>query len=251
MKTVLITGVSQRQGIGFAVAKQLGVDGNQIIISARKLEQAEALAQELKKEGLNVSAVRIDLLDRDSVKDAVKFVKERFQKLDVLINNAALMLNSSATFLEKDMDELNEEFQTNLTGTWYVTQQFYPLLVASNSGRVVNISSGAGSFADPDFGIVNFPGAALKNLNFEFPLGSYALTKLALNGLTIKMAKEFKKDNILVNSICPGYTATRPGAAENGGRPVTESVDGIVWAATLPDDEPTGLFFRDSKPLPW
>ncbi|WP_326984273.1 SDR family NAD(P)-dependent oxidoreductase [Chryseobacterium sp. MYb264] len=251
MKIILITGVSQRQGIGFAVAKHLGLEGHNIIISARNLEQAENLAQELKQDGVNVTSVKIDLLDLDSIRKATKFIEEKFQKIDILINNAALMLNSSAKFIDKDMDELNIEFQTNVTGTWYVTQQFYPLLVASGEGRIVNISSGAGSFADPDFGIVNFPGAGLSQITFDYPLPAYGLTKLALNGLTIKMAKEFKNDNVLVNAVCPGMTATRPGAADFGARPVEECVDGIVWAATLPKDGPSGQFFRDRKVLPW
>lgn len=250
MKTALITGVSRKEGIGYATAEQLGLQGFHVILSARNLNQAELLAQQLQEKGISASAVRIDLLDRKSIVDASQRIKQQYSKLDVLINNAALMLNSSATLLDKDMDELNIEFETNITGTWYVTQQFYPLIAASGRGRIVNISSGAGSYEDPDFGLVNFPGLALTNIA-PFPIGAYALTKLALNGLTIKMAKEFKADNVLVNSICPGFTATRPGADQMGGRPVTDSVDGIVWAATLPDDGPTGKFFRDRKALPW
>jgi NAD(P)-dependent dehydrogenase (short-subunit alcohol dehydrogenase family) len=250
MKIALITGVSRKEGIGYATAEQLGLQGFHVILSARKLEQAEMLARDLAGQGITASAVRIDLLDRESIVNAAKYVKEKFQKLDVLINNAALMLNGSATIQSKDMDELNEEFETNITGTWYVTQQFYPLIAASEHGRIVNISSGAGSYGDPDFGLINFPGPALSKLD-PYPITAYAITKLALNGLTIKMAKEFKADNVLVNAVCPGFTATRPGFDAVGGRPVSESVDGIIWAATLPDDGPTGQFFRDQKPLPW
>ena len=250
MKTALVTGVSRKEGIGYVVAEQLGRLGFQVVVSARQLAQAEALAQELISKGIKASAVRIDLLDRNSITDAVKYVKEKFGTLDVLINNAALMLNSSATMLAKNMDELNEEFETNITGTWYVTQQFYPLVAASGHGRIVNVSSGAGSYGDPDFGLINFPGSALSKIE-NYSLPAYGLTKLALNGLTIKMAKEFKADNVLVNAVCPGFTATRPGSAEWGARPVKESVDGIVWAATLPDDGPTGSFTRDRQELPW
>ncbi len=250
MKTALITGASRIEGIGFASAEQLGLQGFHVILAARKLEQAEFLVKKLVNKGISASALRIDLLDRESIAEAAKFVKSKFQKLDVLINNAALMLAGSATILAKDMEELNVEFQTNITGTWFVTQQFYPLIAASGQGRIVNVSSGAGSYGDPDFGLINFPGAGLSNFE-PYPIGAYALTKLALNGLTIKMAKEFKADNVLVNSICPGFTATRPGAAEMGGRPVKESAEGIVWAATLHDDGPTGQFFRDGQSLPW
>jgi len=189
-------------------------------------------------------------LDRKSIADTTKEVRQQYPVLDVLINNAALMLDGSTTSLAKDLDEFNTEFETNVTGTWAVTQQFYPMIAASGHGRIVNISSGAGSYGDPDFGILNFPGPALSLLN-EYALTAYAITKLALNGLTIKMGKEFKADNVLVNAICPGFTATRPGSVEFGARAVNESVKGIIWAATLPDNGPTGQFFRDGKPLPW
>lgn len=250
MKIALVTGLSRREGIGFAAAEGMGKLGYHVIVSARKVEQAKALADELSGKGISASAVKLDLLDRESITAAAAHVKAKYQKLDVLINNGALMLDGSATTLAKDVDEFNIEFQTNVTGTWYVTQQFYPLLEAAGAGRIVNISSGAGSFGDPDFGLVNFPGAALSKFE-PYPITAYAITKLALNGLTIKMAKEFKADNILVNAICPGFTATRPGSAAFGARPVSEAVDGIVWAATLPDDGPTGQFFRDKQPLPW
>jgi Short-chain dehydrogenases of various substrate specificities len=250
MKTALITGVSTKIGLGYAIAEELGKQGFHVILSARKLEQAETISKDLNSQGVSASAVRIDLLDRASIATAAKEVQQKFPVLDVLINNAALMLDGSATTLAKDLDEFNTEFETNVTGTWSVTQQFYPMIAASGHGRIVNISSGAGSYDDPDFGIINFPGPALSLLD-AYPLTPYAITKLALNGLTIKMGKEFKADNVLVNAICPGFTATRPGSAEFGARPVSESIKGIIWAATLPDDGPTGQFFRDGNPLPW
>ncbi|WP_316848876.1 SDR family NAD(P)-dependent oxidoreductase [Pedobacter agri] len=250
MKTALVTGVSTKVGLGYAIAEALGKQDYHVIISARKLEQAETIARELNSQGLSISAIRIDLLDRKSIAEAASQVNKKHPVLDVLVNNAALMLDGSATTLEKDLDEFNIEFQTNVTGTWSVTQEFYKMLVASGHGRIVNVSSGAGSFTDPDFGLVHFPGAALKLLD-PYPLTPYAITKLALNGLTIKMSKDFKADNILVNAVCPGFTATRAGSADFGARPVSESVKGIVWAATLPDDGPNGGFFRDGAPLPW
>ncbi|SFU69598.1 short chain dehydrogenase [Pustulibacterium marinum] len=250
MKTALITGVSTKIGLGYEIAKQLGQEGFHVIIAARKFEQADSIAAELNTQGIKASAVCIDLLDRASITEAVKKVKRDHQTLDVLINNAALMLDGSATAFEKNLDEFNIEFETNVTGTWAVTQYFYPLIVASGHGRIVNVSSGAGSYGDLDFGIINFPGPAL-NMMGDYPLTPYAITKLALNGLTVKMSKDFRRDNVLVNAICPGFTATRPGLAAYGARPVSESAKGIVWAATLADNGPTGQFFRDGKPLPW
>jgi NAD(P)-dependent dehydrogenase (short-subunit alcohol dehydrogenase family) len=242
MKIALITGVSRKEGIGYTTAKQLGNKGYRVILAARNLKNAESLVQHLVAQGIEASAIMIDLLDRSSILHAARDIREKFGKLDVLINNAALMITSTATIEEKDMDELDLELRTNVTGTWYVTQQFLPLLVASGQGRIVNISSSMGSFSEPGFGLIDYS---------MQPIPAYAITKLVLNGLTVKMAKEFKAHNILVNAVCPDFTATRPGFAEYGARPVDESIDGIVWAATLSDDGPNGQFFRDKKPIYW
>ncbi|MEW2259681.1 SDR family NAD(P)-dependent oxidoreductase [Streptomyces sp. NPDC047869] len=248
MRTALITGSGRREGLGFETARQLAAEGFHVILSARKLSQVEPLAAELAEEGFDATALELDLLDRASVAAAARQVEERFGRLDVLINNAAVMV-ASPTVAEKDLDELMLEFQTNVVGTWSVTQHMLPLLVASGHGRIVNVSSGAGSFWDPDYGLVNYPGFEMDRFG-EMPITAYALTKTALNGLTIKTAKELKDANVLLNSVCPGVTATRPGT-EQWARPAAESAKGVVWAAALPDDGPTGLFFRDGKQLPW
>jgi len=247
MKVALITGAGSRTGLGFETGRQLGEKGFHVILTARKAEQVEALAEELKNQGISASALKLDLLDGKSVEQAANAVKEQFGKLDVLINNAAVMTDHMANFEEKDLNLLSSEFETNIVGTWRVTQKFLPLLKESGHGRIVNVSSGTGSYGDPDYGLIDgFSEGVAKGM----PVSAYAITKLALNGVTIKMAKELKQYNILVNSICPGMTATRPESA-GFARPVEDGAKGIVWAATLPDDSPTGLFFRDRKPMPW
>ncbi len=241
-KTAFITGVSRREGLGYATAQQLGKLGYAVIVSARNQEQAQALAAELQKDGIEAQALAMDVCHNESVSRAAAQVAEQYGHLDVLVNNAALMLNHTATIADKNLEELDTELQTNITGVWRVTQAFYPLLKASPQGRVVNVSSTMGSFTVPGWGLLEYSSTAIP---------AYSITKLALNGLTIKMAKEFGQSKILVNAVCPGFTATRPGMAEMGARPVAESVNGIIWAATLPDDGPTGQFFRDGQPLSW
>lgn len=242
VKTALITGVSRRDGIGFETARQLGLQGFTVVVSARQLNQAELLARELTTMGITASALSIDQTNDQSVKDAVEKFRQKFEQLDVLINNGALMLNGTSTIADKNLQELTEELDTNVTGPWRVTQQFLPLLKKSGHGRIVNVSSSMGSITEPGWGLIDFKMRAIP---------AYAITKLALNGLTIKMAKEFKDDSILVNAVCPGFTATRPGMAEMGARPISESIPGIIWVATLPDDGPTGQFFRDKAPVAW
>ena len=116
-----------------------------------------------------------------------------------------------------------------------------PLLRRSPSPRIVNISSGAGSHGDEHFGLSARGGA----------VASSGISKAALKALTSTLSTELRGTPILVNAVCPGLTATYPGAEAMGARPVEISARGVVWAATLPSDGPTGGLFRDGEPLPW
>ncbi|ANF94822.1 SDR family NAD(P)-dependent oxidoreductase [Paenibacillus bovis] len=239
MRIALITGSGRKGGLGFETAKQLGARGYHTILAARRMEQITPFVEELKSLGISASPVVVDITDDKSIIEAASTVEMQYGKLDVLINNAA-MLKAGESIEKMDIDELRSILDTNVVGTWSVTQKFLPLLIKSDQGRIVNVSSSAGSLEDPQYGFIN--GA------LEMPTLGYDISKLAMNGLTIKMAKEFKQYKMLVNSVCPDITDT---FGTGGGRPVSESAKGIVWAATLPDDGPTGLFFRDGKQLPW
>ena len=240
MSIVLITGSGRKGGIGFETARQLGRMGNQVIISGRKPERADALLQELHGEGIDVSFTAIDLTDDGNVAVAAAAIEKQYGKIDILINDAALM-QAGASVEEQDLDELRRVFDTNVIGTWSVTQKFLPLLKKSEHPRIVNVSSGAGSFEDPQYGFLH--GTVVR-----MPMG-YGISKLALNGLTIKMAKEFAPYRILVNSVCPDTTDSF--GSGMWGRPVEVSAKSVIWAALLPDDGPTGGFFRDGERLPW
>lgn len=131
--------------------------------------------------------------------------------------------------------------ETTLFGSWRLIQALLPLLRKSANGRVVNVSSGAGSHADPVFGLAT--GNRMGT--------SYAVAKAALNALTVKLAHEEQATGVRINAVCPGFTATFPGGAEMGARPVADGAAGIAWAALLDRDGPTGGFFRDGQPLGW
>lgn len=237
----LITGVSREMGLGFETSKQLAQKGFTVIMTARQLEAVVPLAEKLRGEGLDTVALQLDTQDAASVQKAAQQVAERYGKLDVLVNNAAAFFDAGGSILTADLGYVQDALNTNLIGNWRVIQGFISLIRKSEAGRIVNVSSGAGSFTDPIFGLLNHP----QNV----PV--YGLTKLALNGLTVKLAKEIKDEGILVNAVCPGWVATYPGTAEWGARPVREGAAGIVWAATLPKDGPTGGFFRDGEALTW
>jgi NAD(P)-dependent dehydrogenase (short-subunit alcohol dehydrogenase family) len=153
-------------------------------------------------------------------------------RLDVLVNNAGILYDTWQRALDADLAVVRKVFDTNTLGAWRVSQAFLPLLRRSRHGRIVNVSSGAGAFASMD-------GHA----------PAYSISKVALNALTCMLAAELRPAGILVNAVCPGWVETDMGGA--GGRPVAEGAAGIVWAATLPDNGPSGGFFRDGKPIEW
>lgn len=241
MEIVLITGSGRKGGLGYETAKQLGKQGYHVILAARKpKEQMAALVKELRDTGVKASYVQMDITSEKSVKNAAASIEKEFGRVDVLINNAAVM--QAGDLVEtQNLEQLRQVLETNVIGTWNVTQKFIPLLKKSAHGRIVNVSSGAGSYRDPQYGFLD--GA------MGIPCSGYGISKLAVNGLTLKTAKELEKDAILVNAVCPDITDTV--GSGMFGRPVELSAKSVIWAATLPDDGPTGGFFRDGRELPW
>lgn len=159
-------------------------------------------------------------------------MKGEFGRLDILVNNAGVLYDTWQSASNANLDTVQEAIATNTLGPWRMCQAFLPLIRQSQAGRIVNVSSEAGSLA---------------SMGASTP--AYSTSKAALNAFTRLLAAELQGTGILVNAICPGWVATDMGGA--GGRPVADGAASIVWAATLPNDGPTGGFFRDSKPLPW
>jgi len=235
-KICLITGVSRDTGLGFESAKQLSASGYTVIIAARDVTSAKILADQS-----NLIAKRLDVTDDWSVRELAASMEREFGRLDVLVNNAGGFFDQGAASLTTEIQFVKDALDTNLLGAWRMIKAFTPLLKKSEAGRIVNVSSGAGSFSDPVFGLSHHQG--------HVPV--YSISKLALNGLTVKLAKEFTDTSIKVNAVCPGFVATYPGTEAWGARPVNEGAKGIVWAATLGPDGPSGGFFRDGKSLTW
>lgn len=226
----LVTGGNR--GIGFEVCRQLASAGFIVSLTARDARKAKAAADALRSAG-RVEPLVMDVADANSIANAAAEVAKQYERLDVLINNAGINYDTWETVANADINgTVMETITTNLLGPWRVCQAFVPLLRKSRAGRIVNVSSESGSLADMGAG----PPA-------------YQVTKAALNALTRTLAGELRGSRILVNSVCPGWVATDMGGS--GGRPVADGAAGIVWAATLPKDGPTGGFFRDGKPLPW
>jgi NAD(P)-dependent dehydrogenase (short-subunit alcohol dehydrogenase family) len=240
-RTALVTGVGRREGLGFEVARQLGAKGFTVALSARAEARAAPLAAALRAEGLDVMPLELDVADAESRAGAAARLREVWGVLDVLVNNAAGTGRMGETVESARLDDARATLEATLLGSWGTIQAMLPLLRQSRHPRAVNVSSGAGSHGDPVFG--------LRTGNAMGP--SYACAKAALNALTDLLSRELAGTGILVNAVCPGFTATFPGAEAMGARPVADGATSIVWAALLPDGGPTGGFFRDGAPLPW
>ena len=223
-------------GLGFEIAKQLQEADFKVVISARKHNQAAELATKI-----GATAKQLDITSDQSIKQLVPEISREFGKLDVLVNNAGAFFDQDAEPLSADIEFIKNALDTNLLGAWRMIKALHPLLDKSEQPRIVNVSSGAGSFGDPVFG--------LSHHFSKVPV--YGITKLALNGLTVKFAKQFEESKIKINSVDPGFTATYPGTEQWGARPVSEGAKSVVWAALLPDDGPSGGFFRDGERMAW
>ncbi len=231
-KIALVTGANR--GIGFEVCRQLAREkGFTAILGARDQAKGVEAAETLSGDGLEVFPVFLDVTNGESIAGAQRWVEEKFGRLDVLVNNAAILYDSWQRAVSADLKVVREAFETNTLGPWRMCEAFLPLLRRSRHGRIVNVSSESGSLAVMGGGTP-----------------AYSVSKVALNALTRMMADELRSDKILVNSVCPGWVATEMGGAD-APRSVEEGAKSVVWAATLPDDGPTGGFFRDGEPLPW
>jgi NAD(P)-dependent dehydrogenase (short-subunit alcohol dehydrogenase family) len=223
VSAAVVTGGNR--GLGLEVCRQLAAAGHEVILASRDLDKGDRAAAGL--EG-DVRAVALDVDDDASVHAAAA----ELARVDVLVNNAAILYDTSNRAETVDLGLVHEGMETNLFGAWRCVQAFLPLLRRSEHPRIVNVSSGGGQ---------------LNGMGGGTP--TYGVSKAALNALTLKLAGELRGEGFLVNAVCPGWTATDMGGG--GGRPVAEGAAGIVWAATLPDDGPTGGFFRDRERLEW
>jgi len=229
-RLAVVTGATR--GIGREVVRQLAARGDRVVLGARDLAAGERVARELARDGLAVEVGQLDVADAVSARCFADDLALQTDRLDVLVNNAAINYDTWQRASTADLDVVRETLETNLLGAWRTTLALLPLLRAAGSSRVVNVSSEGGS---------------LTSMGGGTP--AYSVSKAALNALTRMLAAELRADGVLVNSVCPGWVATDMGGA--GGRPVSEGGASVLWAVDVPDTGPTGGFFRDGRPLPW
>jgi NAD(P)-dependent dehydrogenase (short-subunit alcohol dehydrogenase family) len=234
-KTVaLITGANK--GLGFEIARQLGQQGLVVVLGARDEAKGQAAAGQLRAEGIDAHAVKLEVSAPADLEALPGFFRERFGRLDVLVNNAGI-----AEWTKDDAASFHRTIQTNVLGVASVTYALLPLLKESPAGRIVNHSSGLGS-------LTTLSGSP--DVYGDFINQAYTTSKAALNGFTVALAYKLRGTNVKVNAAHPGWVKT-----DLGGRAAPmEPVDGAKTAvrlATLPADGPTGGFFHLDKRLPW
>jgi NAD(P)-dependent dehydrogenase (short-subunit alcohol dehydrogenase family) len=229
-RVAVITGANR--GIGLEVARQLAISGDTVVLGTRELDSGERAARPIIAAGGDVVVRRLDVTDPTTLDVVAAELADIYDRLDILVNNAAIHYDTWQQAVSANLQTVREALDTNLLGAWRAVHAFLPLLRRSSRGRIVNISSEAGS---------------LTSMGGGTP--AYSISKAALNALTRVLAAELGRDRILVNSVCPGWVATDMGGP--GGRPVTEGAASIIWAINLPDHGPTGGFYRDGRQLPW
>jgi len=227
-RVALVSGANR--GIGREIVRQLAEMGITTILGSRDEEKGRTAA-----EGMNGNVIvkRLDVIDEDSMDRLTSFVEDEFGRLDILVNNAGIANDSGQRGVDADLGSVREALEANLFGAWRLCEAFVPLMQRNGYGRIVNISSGMG---------------ALNDMGGGSP--AYRVSKTALNALTRILASELRGSGILVNSVCPGWVRTDMGGSD-ASRSVEEGADTPIWAATLPDNGPTGGFFRDRRPVSW
>lgn len=231
-KVALVTGGNK--GIGFEVARQLAQLNHRVVIGSRDEDRCRTAVEKLRSEGAEASYVVLDVSNPDSIKTAI----QGLARLDVLINNAATAPPEGPPS-EVPLDVLKQTYDTNVFGLIAVTQAALPLLRQSEAGRIVNLSSGAGSLT-----IVSQP-----DWRPEWNGLAYNTSKSAVNAVTVAFATELRDTPIKVNAVNPGYT--KSDMSPNADRPTAQGAAVVVKYALLPTNGPTGGFYDETGPIPW
>ncbi len=234
---VAVVTVANR-GLGLETCRQLAQQGIKVVLTCRTEDKGRAAAEQLQQAGLDVDFHALDVTDADSVKVLADFIGHEYGQLDILVNCAGIFSDpkdsadpGSDSIFQADIETIRASLETNTYGALRVCQLLIPLM--NGQGNVVNVSSGMGQLSD---------------MNGCCP--AYRLSKTALNAITRIFADELKDTKIKINSVCPGWVRTDMGGSD-ADLPVAEGAAGIVWAALLPEEGPSGGFFRDGQPISW
>ena len=233
MKVAVVTGTNR--GMGLEASRQLAQLGHRVIMTGRDRDKVLAAMEGLKSEGLDVEYRQLDVVDPSHIQSLADYIKNGYEKLDVLINSAGIYPidpdNPTSSVFKTKAATVIKTFETNTLAPLMIAQALIPLM--KGSGRVVNVSSTMGQLR-----------------TYVGGTPDYRISKTALNAVTRILSYEMKDTNVKVNCLCPGWVRTGMGGP-TADRSVEEGVETIVWLATLPDDGPNGRFFRDKQEIDW
>jgi NAD(P)-dependent dehydrogenase (short-subunit alcohol dehydrogenase family) len=238
-RTAVVTGANK--GIGYAIAHGLGLMGYRVWVGARDARRGVQAVDRLQALGMDARFLHLDVADAESVTAAARQVLEESGRLDVLVNNAGIILGQSASPCEQTINEIKAVFEVNVFGVIRVTQAMVPALRAAGSARVVIVGSRLGSL-----GLVTDPESIYSTANFL----AYNSSKTALNAVAVSFAKALAPDGIKVNVIDPGNVATDLNDQQGILTP-DEGASVAIRLATIGDDGPSGGFFGSEGPQPW
>jgi NAD(P)-dependent dehydrogenase (short-subunit alcohol dehydrogenase family) len=230
-RIALVTGANR--GLGLETSRQLLAKGLRVAMTGRDHAAVDRVLHGLRPPLDMAIAVSMDVTDVTSIKAAHRATQKQLGPVDVVINNAAILLFESADVLDTPLDGFRQTFETNCFGAIEVCREFVPRMAERGYGRVVNVSSGAGQ---------------LSRMSTYAP--AYSISKAALNAFTRILAATYRDSGVLANVVDPGWVRTDMGG-RSAPRSVQEGADTTVWLATLPDRGPTGGFFRDRRQVEW
>jgi NAD(P)-dependent dehydrogenase (short-subunit alcohol dehydrogenase family) len=238
-RVALVTGANR--GIGYEISRQLAQKGITVVMGGRDARNGRAACDRLGRPDLNVYYQALDVTEEISIRSAVAAIEAARGRLDILVNNAGIYPDSGAAALDVSMETVRRSLLTHTLGPLLLCQLCIPIMRRGGYGRIVNLASAMGSFAEM---------TDRKSASFGLKSPAYRLSKAGLNAVTVMVAKEVSGENILVNSCCPGWVRTDMGGPEAPLGP-EQGADTPVWLATLEDGGPSGGFFRERARIPW
>lgn len=234
-RIAVVTGGNR--GIGLEICRQLARrEDLHVVLTSRDVAKGQAAVAQLAAEGLEVTAFQLDTTSAADISALAAWLQATYGRVDILVNNAGVLLDQQrgqGSVFAAELDTIRETMDSNVYGPLLLCQALVPLMKENGYGRIVNVSSGMGQLGDMGGGHT-----------------AYRFSKVSLNALTRILAAELHDSPILVNTMCPGWVKTDMGGP-SANRSVEQGADTAVWLATLPNDGPSGMFFRDRSPISW